>query len=215
MSNRLEEQIRSYTEALYATAKPVDLLAPTDLGESPGIETSPIQVTLEPARSTSPGRRLLGPATGLATAVAVLLAAIPLWLLVQNNEPAATDNTQPTATTLSAPTDQFVGVWTGEDFKDGSQNTLIVEDGTAIYQETGITGCRVQFGQFVGGSASGPATIDGNTLTFTGTLYCHLEEGRTIHPSFENVDWVFDYNPITGGLNLATDANTTLTRLGD
>jgi hypothetical protein len=215
MSERLEDQIRSYTEALYATAKPVELLTPTGLRESPGIETSPIQVTLEPLRSTSPRRPFLGPAIGLATAVAVLLAAIPLWLLVQNDEPAATDNTQPTATTLSAPTELFIGAWTGEDPKDGSQNTLIVEDGTAIYQETGITACKAQFGQFVGGSASGPATIDGNTLTFTGTLYCNLEEGRTIHPSFEKADWIFDYNPITGGLTLATDANTTLTRTGD
>ncbi len=122
----------------------------------------------------------------------------------------------PSAAALGADSNPFQGSWVGTDVWDGSRNMLTVGGGNnhVVYQESGITGCLdyEPFGQFVGGSVAGFATIEGNTLTFTGTLYCHLEEGRTIHPSFENVDWVFDYNPITGGLTLATDANTTLTR---
>lgn len=213
MNMNLEEQIRNYTEALYAAAKPAEQLAPSHLGEGQDMNSGPVQISLEPLLRP-PARRLGGPAIGLAAAIAVLLAAVPIWLLMRNEEPAVSASTQPPPTTLSVSASLFLGAWTGED-PDGSFNTLIVEDDTAIYQETGISACKAQFGQFVGGSASGPTAIDGNTLTFTGTLYCHLEEGRTLHPSFVDVEWVFDYNPMTGALTLATDPGTTLHRPGD
>ena len=212
MSDRIEDQIRSFTAALYATATPVDELAPVEVAERSGTETGPVQVFLEPSRRAPLTRRLGGPAVGLVAAVAVLLAALPFLLLTGDGEPAGT---RPTPSTIAIPVNSFVGVWIGQDAADASSNTLIVEDGTAIYQESGIRACEAYFGQFVEGSASGPITIDGNTLRFVGTLYCSLEAGNTVHPDFENVDWVFDYDPTTGTLTLTRDPNTHLSRPGN
>jgi hypothetical protein len=90
--------------------------------------------------------------------------------------------------------------------------TPIVEEDTATYQETGLTACKITFDQYVGGQATGPATVLGNKLTFTGTLYCNLEEGRTPHPSYIAYEWVVNYDPESGIIMLGDDPNATLSR---
>jgi len=58
------------------------------------------------------------------------------------------------------------------------------------------------------------ATIDGDTLTFAGTLYCNLKEGRTAHPVLANREWLFEYDSDTDTVGLDIDPGTTLSRPG-
>jgi len=102
----------------------------------------------------------------------------------------------PSAAALGDDSNPFEGSWVGTDAVDGSRNMLTVGGGNnhVVYQESGVTGCETAFGEFVKGSVAGFATIDGNTMVFTGTLYCHLEEGRTAHPFLSNFEWVIRYD---------------------
>jgi hypothetical protein len=124
----------------------------------------------------------------------------------------------PSATALGSQSDPFVGPWVGTDGTDGSRNMLIVGGGDnhVVYQESGVTACKNAFGldHLVRGSVAGFATIDGDTLTFTGTLYCNLEEGRTAHPFFQNFVWVVRYDAGTDTVQLDADPSTTLSRPG-
>lgn len=110
----------------------------------------------------------------------------------------------------------FQGHWGGTDGTDGSWNTLTVGGGNnhTVYRETGLTAC-LGFGEgLVPGSAQGFATIDGNSLTFTATLYCQLESGRVAHPNFTDFEWVVVHEPSTASVSLVADPDTTLFRPG-
>jgi hypothetical protein len=121
----------------------------------------------------------------------------------------------PSAVALGEDSNPFKGSWVGIDDTDGSRNMLIVGGGNnhVVYRETGITACFRAFDEFVGGSAAGFATIDGNELTFTGTLYCNLEEGRTAHPGLSDFVWVVAYDSLEDTVSLELDT-TVLSRLG-
>lgn len=212
MTDRLADQIRIYAEAMYAAATPVDELAPKEAGSEPTSTAGPVQVIVEPSSRNRPGRRLVGPVVGLAAAVVVLLAALPLLLLRSGPDLTDTRSTSSDSVTAAPSSDVFDGEWVGRDPTDGSTNTLIVEDGTATYRETGVTACLTQFGQLVSGSATGTAIIEGNDLSFVGTLYCDLETGQAIHPALENVQWVFQHDPETDTLTLTRDVKTRLGR---
>jgi hypothetical protein len=215
MNDRLTDQIRSYTEAMYATATPVAELAPSVEETSSAAAAGPVQVNVEPAARSRPGRRLVGPVVGLAAALAVLVAALPLLLVGDGPDQGDTASTPAGIATPAAPGDLFEGRWVGEDPTDGSTNSLTVDDGTATYRESRVRACLTQFGQMVSGSAVGPAIIEGSRLSFVGTLYCDLEQGRTVHPAFENVEWVFEHDPETDQLTLNLDAKTRLGRAGN
>lgn len=109
----------------------------------------------------------------------------------------------------------FQGPWVGTDI-DGSRNMLIVGSGDnhVVYQETGLTACLSAFGEYVGGSVSGFADIDGDVMSFTGTLYCNLEAGRTAHPFFTDFEWVVFYDEATDSVSLAVDPGAAMYRLG-
>ena len=113
----------------------------------------------------------------------------------------------PSAVALGEDSNPFKGSWVGIDDTDGSRNMLIVGGGNnhVVYRETGITACL--------GAAAGFATIDGNELTFTGTLYCNLEEGRTAHPGLSDFVWVVTYESLEDTVSLELDT-TVLSRLG-
>lgn len=208
---RLEDQIRNYTEAWYSEAPPIQELL-SAMSDDEQLITGQVTVTLPKTRSHVGAWK--GVAVAFGAALIVLLAAIPLLLTGEETQPDPVATTGPVASTTSMVTNTsiFLGVWTGDDTVDGSWNTLIVGEGTTIYQETGLTACKTMFDEFVGGQAQGPTTIDGNTLTFTGTLYCNLQEGRTIHPAFENVEWTFTYNPQTETISERRDPDTKLSR---
>lgn len=124
----------------------------------------------------------------------------------------------PSATALGSQLDPFVGGWVGTDGTDDSRNMLIVGGGNnhVVYQESGVTACKNAFDldHLPRGSVAGFATIDGETLTFTGTLYCNLEEGRTAHPHFQDFEWVVHYDAGTDTVQLEADPLTTLSRQG-
>ena len=122
----------------------------------------------------------------------------------------------PSAVALGDDSNPFKGSWVGIDVIDGSRNMLIVGGGNnhVVYRESGLSACIGPFdGQFVGGSVAGFATIAGDELTFTGTLYCNLEEGRTAHPGFHDFDWVVVYDSLTDTVSLELDT-TVLSRPG-
>jgi hypothetical protein len=210
MTDRLEYQIRKHTEAVYATARPLDQLAPAESLGSPRVDSDAIPIALEPSPRSAATRPVAGLSVAIAAAAVVLLIALPTWLLYNTS----TNSERLPAATVTAPIDLFVGEWSGIDSLDGSRNILTVGDSVhiATYQESGISACMSRFGQFAAGSVSGPATADGTTLTFTGTLYCSLDTGRTVHPEFQNIRWTFDYSAATGTITLRTDPKTSLSR---
>ena len=108
----------------------------------------------------------------------------------------------------------FLGHWVGVDGVDGSINTLTVGGGNhhVVHEETGFTACFNAFGEFAPGSIDAFATIDGDTLTFVGTLYCDLESGSTAHPYFSDFTWVASYDAATGSVQLVLDPTTRLRR---
>ena len=93
----------------------------------------------------------------------------------------------PSAVALGEDSNPFKGSWVGIDDTDGSRNMLIVGGGNnhVVYRETGITACLGAFDEFVGGSAAGFATIDGNELTFTGTPPSSADWGVEEGPPLE------------------------------
>lgn len=115
--------------------------------------------------------------------------------------------------------DPFVGSWVGIDGYDGSQNTLVVggENLHVVYRETAVSACEGAFGELVPGSAQGFGTIDGDTLTFTGTLYCNTENGLKPHPVFTDHLWevvLYDDASGTETVSLVDDDFTDLHRRG-
>ena len=151
----------------------------------------------------------------LGAALVVLLAALPLLLLSNGPDQAAPGSTPAGSVTAVSPDTVFEGEWVGEDPTDGSTNTLTVEAGIATYRETGVTACLARFGQLVPGSATGPAVVEGNRLSFVGTLTCDVASGRGIPPAFENVEWVFEHDPETDTLTLTRDPETLFGRAGN
>ena len=103
MSIRLEEQIRRYTETMDAQAVPLEELIPSvfvsdfDFESAPAVE---ITIPLGPSRLR---RGTPGWVYGLAAAVVVFLASIPVWVLVSNPDQSVVDTT-PTPTTMSVST---------------------------------------------------------------------------------------------------------------
>jgi hypothetical protein len=118
------------------------------------------------------------------------------------------------ATAYAQESTPFQGHWVGTDGFDGSRNTLTVGGGNlhTVYSESGVTACLSAFGEFSGGSVEGFATIDGNSLTFIGTLYCDLESGSVAHPYFDGFVWVVSYDPSTDSVSLDADPYTTMFR---
>jgi hypothetical protein len=114
--------------------------------------------------------------------------------------------------------DPFVGSWVGIDGFDGSRNTLVVGGGNlhVVYRETAVTACLGGFGELVPGSAQGFGTIDGDTLTFTGTLYCKTSNGLKPHPNFTDFEWKVVYDDGSGSetVSLVADDYTVLGRRG-
>ena len=114
----------------------------------------------------------------------------------------------PTAFAMAGPPgDSFVGSWEAIDVADDSRIWLRVGGGNhrTVYQEDGLTACLNEFGQFVGGSAAGFATVDGDTLTLTATLYCNLRGGRTVHPGFDTFEFVFTHDSNSDTLSFFED----------
>ena len=210
---RLEDQIRNYTEAWYSEVSPIHELA-SEAEATEQLISGQVTVTVPKTRGHSPAWKGLAIAFG-AAALVVFLIALPLLLTGGEGQAEPTATTAPIApptTPVPVPDNVFLGVWTGDDELDGSRVTVTVEEETVIYRETAATACKTAFDQFVGGQAQGHPTVDGNTLTFTGTFYCNLEEGRTPHPTFEEVEWVFTYNPQTDTMTLNHDPRTIMSR---
>lgn len=208
---RLEDQIRNYTEAWYSEVRPIQEIA-SEAEASEQLISGQVTVTVPRTRDHSPAWK--GLAIAFGAALVVLLIALPLLLTGGEGQPEPAATTSPIAptTTVLVPDNPFLGVWTGDDDLDGSRVTVIVEEDAVIYQETAATACKTAFDQFVGGQAQGHPTLDGNTLTFTGTFYCNLEEGRTPHPTFEEAEWVFSYDPQTDTMTLNHDPTTIMSR---
>lgn len=122
----------------------------------------------------------------------------------------------PATVALGGEPNPFQGPWVLSPDVDGSRNMLIVGGGNnhVVYRETALSACEFEFGEFVGGSASGFATVEGDTLTFTGTLYCNLSSGRTPSLIFSDFEWVFNYHPATDTITLFDDPASQMTRLG-
>jgi hypothetical protein len=99
---RLEEQIRRYTEAMDALASPLEELVPEELREELGTRGERVEVTIP----LSPHQRAARPAWiyGLAAALAVMILAVPIWLWVSDDEPDVADTTPTTPTTVTSPT---------------------------------------------------------------------------------------------------------------
>lgn len=110
----------------------------------------------------------------------------------------------PAVVSAGPPGDPFVGSWHAIDSVDGSNIWLRVGGGRhhAVYSEDGLTACDNAFGEFVRGSASGFAVIDGDTMSLTATLYCNLSTGRTAHPVLAPYTFVFEYDESTDTLTM-------------
>lgn len=122
----------------------------------------------------------------------------------------------PTPVALGDESNPFQGAWVLSPDVDGSRNMLIVGGGKnhVLYHETGLSVCEFEFGEFVGGSVSGFATIEDDTLTFTGTLYCNLSSGRTASEILSDFEWVFNYHSSTDTVTLFDDPESEMTRPG-
>jgi hypothetical protein len=123
--------------------------------------------------------------------------------------------TVPAGAALGDEGNPFQGSWVGTD-TDGSRNMLIVGSGNnhVVYRETGLSACLFAFGEYVGGSVAGFGVVDGDVLSFTGTLYCNLSTGRTAHPSFTDFDWFVVYDEATNSVSLGADPGATMYRPG-
>jgi hypothetical protein len=79
----------------------------------------------------------------------------------------------------------FLGRWLRVDTAgDGSTDTFVIGGGNnrVRYQENALTACASLTGAPSRGFASGFATIDGDNLSFTATLYC-VVPGEGLVPS--------------------------------
>lgn len=92
------------------------------------------------------------------------------------------------------PPNPFVGSWEGMDpAPDNSRNRLLVGSTLhVVYHEDGLTACEIAHGQFVGGTGTATAEIDGDTLTFTMDVYCNLRGGKRLPVG--PFDFEFTYN---------------------
>lgn len=210
MSRSLEDQIRSYTDALYATATPIEDLV-DEATEAVRVVEGPVRVTIEGTRAGNWFRT--GPAIAVVAAVVVLLVLLPIMLLGRDTEESRPVDSE-TSTTISttALDSVFLGSWVGTD-RDGSVNTLLVDANAVVYVETGLTACLTEFGEYVGGSAQGEPRIDGDRLTFTGELFCDLARGHTSHPFFDGYEWVFVYDPASDTVHSELDPEAVLSRV--
>ena len=168
MNNGLKGQIRGYAEALYAAASPAEELAPTDGSTLPSGETSPVQITIEPTRRAS----AKGPLIGLAAALLVLLAAVPILLVSRGGEPDA------------AVSNPFVGSWETFDPDTSRIRLQLSSSGHVSLRDEAATGCERNGFGLVAATFSGTAVFDfsGNPQSFeaSGDLYCHAEEDRVL-----------------------------------
>ena len=103
MTDRLEDQIRHYTEKLDEAAPPLEALLPEAMAEEFGIVAPGLRLTASVERTHIPRRGWL---VAITAAVAVLVFALPVWLVTLGDDrPVATTSTiaAPTTTT-GAPT---------------------------------------------------------------------------------------------------------------
>lgn len=107
MTDRLEHQIRNYTEKLDEAAPPLEALLPEAMAEELGVVAPGLRLTASVERTGMPRR---GWMVAIAAAAAVLVFALPVWLVTRGDDrPVATTSTiaAPT-TTATTPPDAIV-----------------------------------------------------------------------------------------------------------
>lgn len=100
MTQRLEDQIRRYTEAVDGTAPPIEELLPAGMAEELGLDPTEIQVTttLTPPKERRP---MPGWVSGVLAAAAVIILLVPVWLWLGSG---SQDFAEITPTTIAMPT---------------------------------------------------------------------------------------------------------------
>lgn len=90
----------------------------------------------------------------------------------------------------------MTGSWTAIDTDDSVlRMTIGGGKNRTTYQDNGATVCLNNFGEFSKASGGGFADIDGNSITLTTDIDCHLSTGKTTWAS--DFELTFTYDPGT------------------